>query len=330
MLARLHWLAVLRQVAIPLTGIETLAVLLEKTTGRDPLPDWIDVSIAIAGVGALLVLVVAETLTRTLNVVLTADVADLATRRRLDEEDRRTRQRRRERIENVLEGSLPSVAFQRIADLHTGRTIGFEAVPQFGTGTPEPWFAEAAEAGLGVELEVKAMRRALQHLGELCEGTYLAVNCSPAALVSEQVSELLLRYDTARIVVQLSEQTPVEDYARSRTAIDALRRVGVRIAVDDLGAGYSSLRHVIAFQPEIIKLGRVLTEAVEEPAQLMIQTIVGLGRLTGAAIVAKGLRDARTLDLVRDLGVDAGQGPYFGEPQPLDELTGAPDTAGKP
>ena len=65
MLARLHWLAVLRQVAIPLTGIETLAVLLEKTTGRDPLPDW-------------------------------------------------------------------------IADLHTGRTVGFGAVPQFGTGTPEP------------------------------------------------------------------------------------------------------------------------------------------------------------------------------------------------
>jgi EAL domain-containing protein (putative c-di-GMP-specific phosphodiesterase class I) len=330
MLARLHWLAVLRQVAIPLTGIETLAVLLEKTTGRDPLPDWMDVSIGIAGLGALLVLVVAETLTRTLNVVLTADVADLATRRRLDEEDRRTQQRRRERIENVLEGSLPSVAFQRIADLHTGRTVGFEAVPQFGTGTPEPWFAEAAEAGLGVELEVKAMRRALQHLGDLPEGTYLAVNCSPAALVSEQVSELLLRYDTARIVVQLSEQTPVEDYARSRAAIDALRRVGVRIAVDDLGAGYSSLRHVIAFQPEIIKLGRVLTEAAEEPAQLMIQTIVGLGRLTGAAIVAKGLRDARTLDLVRDLGVDAGQGPYFGEPQPLDELTAAADAAGTP
>jgi EAL domain-containing protein (putative c-di-GMP-specific phosphodiesterase class I) len=314
-------LARLRQVAIALMAVEICAVLIEKTTGRDPVPDWIDVSLCLVAFGALLFITAAEALASTFRHTLAADAEDLATRRRHEEDERSTAQRRRERIENILAGeAFPAMVFQPIVDLRTGRTVGFEALSRFDTGPPDVCFADAAHVGLGLQLELKAIRRALRHLDQLPEDAYLSVNCSPTTLLSDDLYDILARHDTARIVVELTEQMPVEDYHQCRTAIDRLRRAGARLAIDDLGAGYASLRHVIALKPEIIKLDRGLADVADPSTQMMVQTLVTLGRLIGATILAEGIEDAAGIELVRALGVELGQGWHLGMPQPITEI----------
>ena len=311
----------LRQVAIPLMAIETVAVLFEKVTRRDPLPDWLDICIGILGICALTLVMVAEVLSHRYRGAFVADATDLASRRRHDADERRTVQRQRERIENVLEGNdFPSMVFQPIVDLRTGQTAGFEALSRFGPGgPPDIWFADASEVGLGLQLELKAIRRALNSLDQLPGQTYLSVNCSPTTLRSEELYDVLARHDTARVVVELTEQLPVENYPECRAAVDRLRQIGVRLAIDDLGAGYASLRHVIALQPEIIKLDRGLADVADASVQMMVQTLVTLGRLTGATILAEGIEDAAGLVRVRELGVELGQGWHLGRPVPIAE-----------
>jgi EAL domain-containing protein (putative c-di-GMP-specific phosphodiesterase class I) len=203
----------------------------------------------------------------------------------------------------------------------TGHSVGYEALSRFGSGPPDAWFAEATRAGLGTELELKAIGRALDHLPDLPADTFLSLNCSPATLLTGDLYELLLPHPGARIVVELTEQTPVDDYRPCRAAADRLRARGVRLAIDDLGAGYASLHRVIALQPEIIKLDRSLIQVTDRTGQAMVRTLVTLGQLTGAIVIAEGIEDTVSLDIVRDLGVPLGQGFHLGKPQPITELT---------
>lgn len=116
-------------------------------------------------------------------------------------------------------------------------------------------------------------------------------------------------------MIELTEQTPVEDYVRCRTVVDRLRGLGARLAIDDLGAGYASLRHVIALQPEIIKLDRALTDVTDGAARSTVQTLVGLARLVDATIIAEGIEHAGQVDVIRGLGVELGQGWHLGRPE---------------
>jgi EAL domain-containing protein (putative c-di-GMP-specific phosphodiesterase class I) len=320
-LGRFSRLTHLRRIAIPMIAIESVAVLIEKTTERDPLPDWVDITLACLGVGALLLVSCAEALTGALSRRILADAHDLATRRSHDEDNRQATKTRRERIENILEGAAyPSMVFQPIVELQTGKTVGYEALSRFGTGPPDAWFADATRAGLGAELELKAIRRALEQLDTLPADTFLSLNCSPATLLTDALYELVARHPGERIVIELTEQTPIDDYPRCRAAGDRLRTLGVRLAIDDIGAGYASLQHVIILQPEIIKLDRDLTQVADTSVQTMVQTLVTLSRLTGATLIAEGIEDTTTLSAVRDLGVRLGQGFHLGKPRPIAEV----------
>jgi EAL domain-containing protein (putative c-di-GMP-specific phosphodiesterase class I) len=320
-LGRLSRLTRLRRIAIPLIAIESIAVLIEKTTQRDPLPDWVDVTIACLGIGALFLVSCAEALTGALSRGIVADAHDLAARRGHDEDNRQAAKTRRERIENILEGAAyPSMVFQPIVELQTGKTVGYEALSRFGTGTPDAWFADATRAGLGAELELKAIRRGLEQLGTLPADTFLTLNCSPATLLTDALYELVARYPGRRIVIELTEQTPIDDYPRCRAAGDRLRSLGARLAIDDLGAGYASLQNVITLQPEIIKLDRDLAQVADQSVQTMVQTLVTLSRLTGATLIAEGIEDTTTLTAVRDLGVQLGQGFHLGRPKPIADV----------
>lgn len=320
-LGRFSQLTRLRRIAIPLIAIESVAVLIEKVTERDPLPDWVDITIACLGLGALVLVSCAEAFTGTLSRGILADAHDLAARRSHDEDNRQATKTRRVRIENIIEGAAyPAMVFQPIVELQTDKTVGYEALSRFGTGTPDVWFADATRAGLGAELELKAIRRALEQLDTLPADTFLSLNCSPATLLTDALYELVARYDGRRVVIELTEQTPIDNYPRCRAAGDRLRSLGARLAIDDLGAGYASLQHVITLQPEIIKLDRDLTQVADKSVQTMVQTLVTLSRLTGATLVAEGIEDTTTLNAVRELGVQLGQGFHLGKPLPIAEI----------
>ena len=152
------------------------------------------------------------------------------------------RQKKIERIRAVIEQGGARMVFQPIVALAGGAIVGAESLARFDAEprrTPDLWFAEAWQVGLGVELEVMAMKAAIARLAEIPQGVYLSVNASPETLRSET---LLRSFDAApaeRIVVEVTEHAIVDEYGPLVEAIRRLKDRGIRLAVDDVGAGYS-------------------------------------------------------------------------------------------
>jgi EAL domain-containing protein (putative c-di-GMP-specific phosphodiesterase class I) len=219
----------------------------------------------------------------------------------------------RRRIGAVLEqGRLRTVA-QPVVELETGRVVGVEALARFDDPPyrpPDEWFREAHEVGLGLELEALAVRRSLEMLGALPGGLTLGINVSHELLLSGQLERLLDGQPARRLLVELTEHAALDDYAAFRAAMGPLRERGVRLAVDDVGAGFSSLRHVVELAPDRIKLDRLFTSGIEgDPARrAMAEALIVYARRTGIGLVAEGIETVRELEVMRRLSVPLGQG----------------------
>ncbi|MCW2696839.1 MAG: hypothetical protein JWR62_1924 [Modestobacter sp.] len=234
----------------------------------------------------------------------------------------RERRDRRARIQQVLDDGGPTMVFQPIVELATGRSVGAEALARFPVQpdrAPEEWFADAVDVGLGVELELAAIRAAVAQLDALPAGTYLSVNAGPDTVVSPQLHQLLSSAPGNRLVVELTEHIAVADYAALTEALDALRCRGVRLAVDDAGSGFSSLRHILNLKPDIIKLDRALVEAIDtDPARRALAgSLLTFANEIGAQVIAEGIEKLREQTVLRRLGVRYGQGFHLGRPGPM-------------
>ena len=144
------------------------------------------------------------------------------------------------------------IVFQPIVGLVDGVTLGVEALARFAgppKRAPNLWFAEAAAVDLQVELELAAVRKALEALPELPPGHFLAVNVSPITLTKAAFRKLMAATEAARLVVEITEHAPIRDYSRLDDALAKLRALGVRLAIDDAGSGYASLRHILRLNP---------------------------------------------------------------------------------
>ena len=231
-------------------------------------------------------------------------------------------QRRRARITRALQAEALSAVFQPIADLQTGAIVGVEALTRFQMSPqrpPDQWFAEAADVGLGLELEMAAINRAIEQLPKLPPAQFLALNASPATASSEALRECLCAISGERIVLELTEHTRVDDYTTLMPALADLRATGVRIAVDDAGAGYCGLQHVVRIRPDILKLDLDLTHGIDsDPARRALATaLVGFADTIGAVLLAEGVETVDELDVARALGVAWGQGFHLARPGPL-------------
>jgi len=229
---------------------------------------------------------------------------------------------RRERVLGVLQSGALEVHFQPVVDMATGRAIGYEGltrVPGWLDGGPAELVSDAAATGLGVDLEEVAARTALAALDRRPERLPLAVNLSPEALLRPSVVDLLMQHSDQRIGVEVTEHHPIDDYDRLLGVTGLLQSAGVLLSVDDTGAGYASLRHVLRLRPDVIKLDIALVAGVhQDPAKRAL--IVGLGvfaRQTGAALIAEGVEEPEERDVLLDLGVRYGQGYLFARPAPF-------------
>jgi EAL domain-containing protein (putative c-di-GMP-specific phosphodiesterase class I) len=224
------------------------------------------------------------------------------------------------------------VALQPIVDLGVGNIVGYEALARFPDGrSPDHWFAEAWEAGLGVDLELTALRIAFHKLDEIPRGAYLSVNVSPAGVLAPGLADALeeLGVDRERIILELTEHDEVRDYEPLIQALAPLRASGVRVAVDDVGAGFASLRHVLHLGPDVLKLDVSLTHGIErdETRAALASLFVSFAARIGASVVAEGIESERELAALRALGVPCGQGFYFAR---AGETTGpAPASPGR-
>jgi EAL domain-containing protein (putative c-di-GMP-specific phosphodiesterase class I) len=211
------------------------------------------------------------------------------------------------------------VALQPIVTVATGRIEGVEALARFPSGgNPETWLATAEAAGLGRELELLALRRAFAARPMGTPGCYLSVNVSPRTLIEPDLLEVLLAYGQAPgcVHVEVTEHSSIDDYAPATDALRRLRGAGARIAVDDVGAGFSSFRHVLQLRPEVVKLDRSLVTGIHaDPARRALVTgVLALAREIGARLVAEGVESAADLHTVAELGIPAAQGWHLGRP----------------
>lgn len=231
----------------------------------------------------------------------------------------------RERVRHIIASRSVLTVWQPIVDCSTRTLLGFEALSRFThlepQAAPDAWFAEAARVGLGVELELLAAGMALETASELPalpEHAYLSVNLSPAAILTGQLASLLREtgWPPRRTVLEITEHTSIEDYEAVTDAIAPLRRDGLRLAVDDAGAGYASFRHILALHPDYIKLDRSLIGALgTDPARrALTKAVVSFAADIGAAVIAEGVETIEELTTLQRLGVHAAQGYLTGRP----------------
>lgn len=226
------------------------------------------------------------------------------------------------RMRETLDSSSVKAVYQPIVELESRRVVGYEALariiasPIQGT---EAWLADAASVGLGLELERVALRTAFAGFAELPPDCFLAVNLSPAAILDDEVLGLLGAAEPSRTVVEITEHRSIDDYGLISHALVGLRARGLRLAVDDAGAGYASLRHLLEIRPDLIKLDASLTRGIDvEPGRrALAKALIAFARATGATLVAEGIETAAEEAELKRLGIVLGQGYHLGKPGPL-------------
>jgi EAL domain-containing protein (putative c-di-GMP-specific phosphodiesterase class I) len=228
-----------------------------------------------------------------------------------------------DRLAPIIAGGGPVVVLQPIVDLASGGRVGAEALSRFPREwgkAPDVCFQEAHSVGLGDVLELLALDRAADHLAGV--SGYVAMNVSPATLLTPECTELLGRLPLERILLELSEHDQVEDYDALSAVLAPLRAQGMRLAIDDVGAGFSSLRHIVLTAPDVIKLDRSIVDGVHIDPVLttLVRALVQFGHGSNARVVAEGIETEEDAAALLALGVDHGQGWHFGRPGPAQDL----------
>jgi EAL domain-containing protein (putative c-di-GMP-specific phosphodiesterase class I)/AmiR/NasT family two-component response regulator len=226
---------------------------------------------------------------------------------------------RMERITDVISAGGPRMVFQPIVRLSTGGLVGVEALARFPVD-PEcgahEWFQQAREVGLGPQLEIAAARSALAHVSALPSHAYMGLNFSPQALMSKAFEGLLADLPRGRFVVEVTEHARIDDYEALAPVLRDIREFGGRLAVDDAGAGFASLRHILQLAPEVIKIDISLTRCIDTDRARRALTVglVSFAGEMGMVIVAEGIETRGQLEMLRSLGVEFGQGFFLARP----------------
>jgi EAL domain-containing protein (putative c-di-GMP-specific phosphodiesterase class I)/CheY-like chemotaxis protein len=248
-------------------------------------------------------------------------VSELSSQLRREEIEREEHQARRGEIERFITGDGVSMVFQPIMDLRTREVMGVEALARFRSfplRPPNEWFAQAVTLELSVNLELATVRQSLAALPSIPAGAYLAVNCSHRTASLPQLGEILDQHAT-RMVVEITEHEAVEDYDSLVSALSSLRSRGVRLAIDDAGAGFASLRHALLLSPDIVKIDISLTRGIDtnRAKRALTSALISFADEMGIEIVAEGIETQAELSTLQDLGVRLGQGFFLAMPTPL-------------
>jgi EAL domain-containing protein (putative c-di-GMP-specific phosphodiesterase class I) len=228
-----------------------------------------------------------------------------------------------DRIDAVLSSDLLSMVYQPIFHVGENRIVGFESLARFSAvplRTPDIWFGEAAQVGLSIQLENRAIRQALAGIAYLPEDVYISVNASPEMIINGGLEHVFEGWPLERIMLEVTEHAAIDVYSDIAAVIGPLRALGLRIAVDDAGAGYASFRHILSLTPDVIKLDISITRNIDADGsrRALAAALIGFAKATGSKVVAEGVETAAELSALRQLGVDKAQGYFLGKPMPLE------------
>jgi EAL domain-containing protein (putative c-di-GMP-specific phosphodiesterase class I)/ActR/RegA family two-component response regulator len=222
------------------------------------------------------------------------------------------RDERRARILDVIEREALSVSVRPIFDISTGVLAGAEAVPRVAripVRGADAWFAEAESVGLLRELEIAALVAAERCLQGLPEAAFISVGLSPRTLAGVAFPLALSPTTCDRIVLQITEYAPVDDYESLAAVLRGLRKDGVRIGIGDVGAGVANLRHVVNLAPDFLTIDSSLTHGVETDSarHALVAAIASCAEQLDARVIATGVTTIDQLDELTRLGVDLFQ-----------------------
>ena len=232
----------------------------------------------------------------------------------------RTEVRRgRDHMRSIIAERAFKPVFQPIVDLELATVVGYEALSRFADGVPpDERFSEAAALELGHELELATLELALDAARAVPPWAWLNVNVSPGLILSGRPLQALIEGYDGRLVLEVTEHTAIADYA---ALLAAMARLGpnVEFAVDDAGAGFASLRHILELRPAFVKLDRWLIADIksDEARQAMIVGLSHFAGETGCRLIAEGIETADELAVLRSLDIHLGQGYLLGRPAAL-------------
>jgi EAL domain-containing protein (putative c-di-GMP-specific phosphodiesterase class I)/putative methionine-R-sulfoxide reductase with GAF domain len=225
----------------------------------------------------------------------------------------------RRMIELLCEPGIVQSVVQPVVRPADQLIVGYEALarmPLEPVRPPDWWLAKAEEVGLRSKLEIACLAAATT-LGPVPEDRLLFVNLSPS-LLADPAALRLLDDLPERLVIELTEQEAVEDYRLLRNDLVPWLARGVRIAIDDTGAGYSSLRHVIELTPDFLKLDRELVRDLDNDKnrRALVSAVAAFASEVGTSVIAEGVETETALDFLREAEVDLVQGYLLARPGP--------------
>jgi EAL domain-containing protein (putative c-di-GMP-specific phosphodiesterase class I) len=246
---------------------------------------------------------------------------------RLDEElvvTRRKQQEARE-ILQALESGAPRMLFQPIYSLANDSFTGVESLSRFDVEPfrpPDAWFKAAHDVGVGLDLELRAIENSLTALARLPLEVSLSVNTSPDLVVSGRLGPVLDGIELSRLVLEITEHASVLDYGALLSALAPLRARGARLAIDDAGAGYASMRHILNLRADVIKLDMSLTRDIDKDPgrRALAKGLIAFAHEIHSTITAEGVETAAELATLRALGADKVQGYFLSKPKALEEV----------
>lgn len=253
-------------------------------------------------------------------------------------------------LRGALVNNELGMVFQPIHALQDGRVVAVEALarwycPDRGPIGPARFVPLAEQGGLVSELTRWSLHTALREYAALREhlpGLRCSINLSPRVFsdsgIAEQVSAALAIWDIQpqQLVVEVTETAVMEDPEYSARALHALREVGIGIAIDDFGKGYSSFAYLKHFPATELKVDQTFVADLfrDERSLQLVRSMIDLGHNLGLGVTAEGVEDAATLERLRALGCDHAQGYHLGRPQPREawdaQFAHAPDAVRAP
>ncbi|MCL3863133.1 EAL domain-containing protein [Actinotalea sp. K2] len=224
-------------------------------------------------------------------------------------------------VDEVIDSRRFHPVFQPIYSLSGGHLVAVEALTRFDVEpyrTPDVWFAAAAAVGRREELETAAIEAALEAAGSLPSHVGLSVNASPEALADPRLVSMLTEWPHD-LTVEITEHDVIEDYHLLTRELAALRAAGLKVAVDDAGAGFASLQHIVELAPDIIKLDLSLAQglATSPLRRALAGSVIEFVRKAGAELVVEGIEELVDLSIWSTMGAHSVQGYLVGRPGQL-------------